>query len=275
MSDAKTIAGLPHTAVDSYERDGFLFPVEAFDAQEGAAWAREIAALPTPELAAHSAPWVQKAYLLLPSLDALMRDPRLTGPVASILGDDILVLSADLFIKPPHTHKRITWHQDVNYWGLEPMQVLTAWVAFTLATPENGCMHYSRGGHRARLRHIEHKTDDNMLTRGQEIAVEIDESTVVDVRLRPGQVSFHDGLTPHASGANDTDATRIGFAVRYAPTRVKQTSGPPITARLVRGSDSFGHFELEGGPYRALSDEALAAHQRALAPHAAYAYSTI
>jgi ectoine hydroxylase-related dioxygenase (phytanoyl-CoA dioxygenase family) len=275
MMYAKTVAHLPRTAVDSYERDGFLFPIDAFDAEEAAAWAREIAALPTPALAAHRAPWVQKAYLLLPSLDALMRDPRLTGPVASILGEDLLVLSADLFIKPPRTQKKITWHQDVNYWGLEPMQVLTAWVAFIGAAPENGCMRYSRGGHRARLRHIERKTDDNMLTRGQEIAVEIDDSTVVDVCLRPGQVAFHDGLTPHASGANNTDATRTGFAIRYAPTRAKQTSGPPITARLVRGSDSFGHFELEGGPYRALSDEALAAHQRALAPHAASAYSTI
>jgi non-haem Fe2+, alpha-ketoglutarate-dependent halogenase len=275
MTTTTMIAGLPQSAVDSYARDGFYFPIDAFSVAEAAGWAREIAALPTPALAAHRAPWVQKAYLLLPSLDALMRDPRLTGPVASILGDDLLVLSADLFIKPAHAQKRITWHQDVNYWGLEPMEVLTAWVAFTAATPENGCMHYSRGGHRARLRHIEHKTDDNMLTRGQEIAVEIDDSTVVDVRLRPGQVSFHDGLTPHASGTNNTDATRIGFAVRYAPTRVKQTSGPPITARLVRGSDSFGHFELEGGPYRALSDEALAAHMRALAPHAVFAYSTI
>ena len=275
MTYAKTIAGLPRTVVDSYKRDGFVFPIDAFNAEEAEAWAREIATLPTPALATHRAPWVQKAYLLLPSLDALMRDPRLTGPVASILGDDLLVLSADLFIKPPRTQKRITWHQDVNYWGLEPMQVLTAWVAFTGATPENGCMHYSRGGHRARLRHIEHKTDDNMLTRGQEIAVEIDDSTVVDVRLRPGQVAFHDGLTPHASGANNTDATRIGFAIRYAPTCTKQTSGPPISARLVRGSDSFGHFELEGGPYRALSNEALEAHLRALAPHAAHAYSTI
>jgi non-haem Fe2+, alpha-ketoglutarate-dependent halogenase len=275
MTASKTIAGLPQAAVDSYGRDGFYFPIDVFSAAEAASWAREIAALPTPALAAHRAPWVQKAYLLLPSLDALMRDPRLTGPVASILGDDLLALSADLFIKPAHAQKRITWHQDVNYWGLEPMRVLTAWVAFTEATPENGCMHYSRGGHRGRLRHLEHKTEDNMLTRGQEIAVEIDDSTVVDVRLRPGQVSFHDGLTPHASGTNNTDATRIGFAIRYAPTRVRQTSGPPITARLVRGHDGFGHFELEGGPYRMLSDEALAAHLRALAPHAASAYSTI
>jgi hypothetical protein len=43
----------------------------------------------------------------------------------------------------------------------------------------------------------------------------------------------------------------------------------------VRGTDRLGHFELEGGPYPALSPDALAAHLRALAPHAATAYSTI
>jgi hypothetical protein len=275
MTIMAAIQSLPPTSADAYRRDGFLFPLDVFTPQEAAGWAAEIAALPTPALKTHPAPWLQKAYLLLPALDALMRDPRLTGRVAGILGDDLLVLSADLFVKAPRTEKRITWHQDVNYWGLEPMQVLTAWVAFTVATPENGCMRYSRGGHRARLRHLENKTDDNMLTRGQEIAVEIDEATVVEVRLSPGQVSFHDGLTPHASGPNATDATRIGFAIRYAPTRVKQTSGPPITARLVRGADHFGHFDLEGGPYPALSPEALAAHLRALAPHAATAFSTV
>src|SRR6185312_8000724 len=226
--------------VARYRQDGFLFPIEVLSRTEAAELATEIQSVDEAEIARHPAPWVQKSYLLLPSLDKLLHDRRLTDPIAAILGEDLLVLSADLFIKPPHLAKRITWHQDVNYWGLEPMQVLTAWVAFTTATPENGCMHYSRGGHRARLRHVEHKSDDNMLTRGQEIAVEIDDSTVVDVRLQPGQVSFHDGLTPHASGTNNTNAARIGFAVRYAPTRVKQTSGPPITARLVRGSDSFG-----------------------------------
>ncbi|HZF34833.1 MAG TPA: phytanoyl-CoA dioxygenase family protein, partial [Candidatus Angelobacter sp.] len=121
-----TIHALRGDAVEAYRHNGFAFPIDAFTAHEAAGWAAEISALPNAALKAHRAPWVQKAYLLLPSLDALMRDPRLTGPVASILGDDLLVLSADLFIKSPRTQKRITWHQDVNYWGLEPMQVLTA-----------------------------------------------------------------------------------------------------------------------------------------------------
>src|SRR5258708_871025 len=177
---------LARKQLEPYERDGFLFPLPVFTPTEAAGWAAEIARLPTPELQRHPVPWAQKSYLFLPVLDRLMRDERLTGQVASILGDDLLVLSADLFIKAPGSSKRITWHQDVNYWGLEPLRGLTAWVAFTAAIPENGCMPYAPRAHRGRLRHIELKTDDNMLTKGQEIAVEIDDADSVAVVLAPG-----------------------------------------------------------------------------------------
>jgi non-heme Fe2+,alpha-ketoglutarate-dependent halogenase len=261
--------------VARYRQDGFLFPIEVLSSTEAAELATEIQSVDEAEIARHPAPWVQKSYLLLPSLDKLLHDRRLTDPVAAILGEDLLVLSADLFIKPPHLAKRITWHQDVNYWGLEPLEVLTAWVAFTHATPENGCMLYARGGHRARLEHIENKTDDNMLSRGQEIAVRVDPATVTEVRLAPGQASFHDGLTPHASGPNTTDETRIGFAIRFSPPHVKQTSGPPITARLVRGTDRHGNFAHEDGPDAPFSARARGLHLRALSPHAATNYSTV
>src|SRR5882724_7179803 len=78
---------LARQQVEAYERDGFLFPLPVFTADEAAGWAMEIARLPTPELQHHPVPWVQKSYLLLPVLDQLIRDERLTGLVASILGE--------------------------------------------------------------------------------------------------------------------------------------------------------------------------------------------
>lgn len=262
--------------VEAYHRDGFHFPVPVLSTAEAAGLAAEVLAFVDRGPGRHPVPWTQKAYLLLPSLDALVRDPRLTTAVAAILGEDLLVLSADLFVKRPRSQGRITWHQDVNYWELEPIgDVLTAWVALTDATPQNGCMRYSAGGHLGRLAHEERPSTDNMLTRGQEIAVDIDEAAAVDVTLAAGEAAFHHALAPHASGPNGTDAPRIGFAIRYAPTRVRQTGGPPISARLARGVDRFGHFALEEGPDAALSPAALAAHEKALSPHAATGYSTI
>lgn len=266
---------LTEAQVAAYERDGFVFPLAVFTEEEATRWAEEVLAVDAAGLSDHPVPWVQKTYLLLPSLDDLLRDPRLTGPVASILGDDLLALSADVFIKPPGSTRRITWHQDVNYWHLEPLDVLTAWVALTPARRDNGAMRYAPGRNRSRIEHVERPEADNMLSRGQELAVTVDEADAVDVVLGPGDVSFHHALTPHSSGPNLTDGPRIGFAIRFAPTMVRQLGGPPISARLARGSDTHGHFALETGPDSAMSANALAAHRRALEPHAASRFSTV
>lgn len=261
--------------VEQFEHEGFLFPLQAFTEQEAAAWAEEVLALASTGIDGHAVPWNQKTYLLLPSLDRLVRDRRLTDAVASVLGDDLLALSADVFVKPARSTRRITWHQDVNFWELEPLRMLTAWVALTEATPDNGGMQYARGGHRGRLEHVERPGPENMLSRGQELAVAVREQDVVDVVLRPGQVAFHHALAPHASGPNLTDGPRVGFAIRYAGTSVAQRGGPPISARLARGTDTHGHFRLEVGPDQPLSAAALAEHHRALAPHASTSFSTV
>lgn len=268
-------ATLTDDRVTAFRRDGHLFPVDVYDASTTAPWAEEVLALAATGLADHPAPWHQKAHLLLPSLDAIVTDPRLTDVVAEILGPDLLALSADVFVKLPHSPGRITWHQDVNYLDLQPYDLLTAWVALTDATPANGGMRYATGRHTDRLEHAEHPDATNLLSRGQELAVAVDEREAVDVELRPGQVSFHHALTPHSSGPNTTDGPRIGFAVRYASTAVRQLAGPAITARLARGTDRHGHFDLETPPTRALSAEALAEHARVLAPHAAGGYATV
>lgn len=266
---------LTREQVDAFERDGCLVGLPAFSEVEAAEWARAVRALCDTGIPEHPAPWNQKAHLLLPVLDEIVRDPRLTDRVADILGPDLLALSADLFVKPPRSSGRITWHQDVNYLDLEPFDMLTAWVALTPATPDNGGMQYGRGGHRGRLEHVEHPDETNILSRGQELAVEVADEDILEVTLRPGEVSFHHALTPHASGPNTTDGYRIGFAIRYASTSVAQQGGPTISARLARGSDTHGNFPLEPGPDAPLSPAAREAHARALAPHAASGYSTV
>lgn len=272
---APALSALTEDQVTGFGRDGFVFPMSVFSESEAAQWADEILDLASNGEGDHPVPWNQKTYLLLPSLDRLLRDRRLTDRVASILGGDLLALSADVFVKPARSTRRITWHQDVNFWQLEPFDMLTAWVALTPANPDNGGMSYARGGHRGRIEHIERPDADNILSRGQELAVAVREKDVTDVVLRPGEVSFHHALTPHASGPNLTDGPRVGFAIRYASTAVAQTGGPAISARLARGTDLYGHFHLEAGPDRPLSAAARAEHVRALAPHELSGYSTV
>ncbi len=93
----------------------------------------------------------------------------------------------------------------------------------------------------------------NLLSRGQEVAVEVDESQAVSVVLRPGEASLHHVKLVHGSEPNRSDDRRIGVSVRYIPTHVRQTLGPRDSASLVRGTDAHRHFHQEPTPGRDLA----------------------
>ncbi|HYK14001.1 MAG TPA: phytanoyl-CoA dioxygenase family protein, partial [Burkholderiales bacterium] len=60
--------------------------------------------------------------------------------VEDVLGPDILVYMSTFFIKEPGAPTFTAWHQDSTYFGLEPHEQVTAWVALTDASEEAGCM---------------------------------------------------------------------------------------------------------------------------------------
>ena len=76
-----------------------------------------------------------------------------------------------------------------------------------------------------------------MLTRGQEVAVAVDEEKAVAMPLAPGAVSFHNVRMAHASGPNRAADRRIGLSFHYMPTRTRQVVGDWDSAALVRGED--------------------------------------
>ena len=100
----------------------------------------------------------------------------------------------------------------------------------------------------------------NLLTRGQEIAVEVDHSKTVRLDLEPGEISLHHVRLVHGSPSNTSDDRRIGFAIRYIPTYLRQLFGDD-SASLVRGEDRYRHFELEPRPVRDMDPDMLALHQ--------------
>jgi non-haem Fe2+, alpha-ketoglutarate-dependent halogenase len=154
----------------------------------------------------------------------------------------------------------VSWHQDATYWGLDKPDIATVWLAFTPASIENGCMKFAPGSHRAQLPHVDTFNEHNLLTRGQEIAVEVDEARAVCVELQPGEASLHHVLLAHGSAPNRSGDRRIGYAMRYIPTHVRQIAGERDSATLVRGVDEHGNFEPEPRPDSELSEAALAFH---------------
>ena len=117
---------------------------------------------------------------------------------------------------------------------------------------------------RDQLPHRDTFAANNLLSRGQEVAVEVDERDAVDVVLQPGQFSLHHVRLIHGSGVNQAPHRRVGLALRFIPTRIYQTAGQGDSATLVRGTDRYGHFEAEPRPTRDNDPECLAFHKRVM-----------
>ena len=201
-----------------------------------------------------------KPYLALSVANELARLPVVLDLVEAIIGPDILVWDAAFLIKEPHHEARFTWHQDLTYWGLTPKEsVVSTWLALSPSTPESGCMKIIPGSHAQDiLPHHDTFGADNMLSRGQVLAVEVDESQAVDLVLEPGQMSIHHPHLFHGSAPNRSDDRRIGLNVQYIAPYVKQVVGAWDSAMLVRGVDREGNFEAEPPPEWDLAPEGLA-----------------
>ena len=137
----------------------------------------------------------------------------------------------------------MSWHQDSTYWGLEPADIVTAWVALSDSTIENGAMRVIPGSHlQEQFPHRDTFAPDNLLSRGQEIMVDVDDRQAVTLELAAGEMSLHHVRLIHGSEPNPSGQRRIGFAIRYIPTYVRQVAGSHDTATLVRGVDRYREF---------------------------------
>jgi ectoine hydroxylase-related dioxygenase (phytanoyl-CoA dioxygenase family) len=205
-----------------------------------------------------------KVHLLYKWLDDLVRHPRILDAVESLLGPDLIVWNSGFLIKGPHDPSFVSWHQDSTYWGLEPLEVTSAWLALSDSTVENGCVRSVPGTHSLeQIAHSDTYAKDNMLSRGQAIDLKIDESKAVPLELRAGEMSLHHVRTIHGSQPNRSDTYRIGYIINYISPRVRQKSGVD-SATLVRGTDGFGHFERDPRPTADRDETALAARARAV-----------
>src|SRR3982750_11047 len=189
---------LSRAQVETYREQGILHPLPAVSEDEAAALHRRYQAQAAFIKGRHN----QKPHLLFTWLDALVRDPRIVDAVESLLGPDLFCWGAQFFAKPAGDAAYVSWHQDATYWGLSSPDVATAWVALTPSTPESGCMRVVPGTHRSQVPHEDRFDDANLLSRGQEVAVEVDPASVVDVVLQPGEMSLHHVLLFHGSEPN-------------------------------------------------------------------------
>lgn len=263
MMPSKT--SLTQAQTDAYWRDGFLFPLTVLSPEEAQAARDELERIERDWLTAdlpHPLATYKRvnAHLVLPLAIRLASDPRVLDAVEAIIGPDIMVYGGEFFIKEARTTHIVTMHQDLTYWGLgATSRMVTAWIALSPATRASGCMDFVSGSHQNPiLPHRDSFDENNLLSRGQEIEVDVASADKTAIELQPGEMSLHHGLTIHGSGPNVSDDRRIGYVIRYVAPDVSQEVADRDFATLVRGKDRFGNFEPVPGPQADFDADALA-----------------
>lgn len=255
---------LTQQQIADYHRDGFVFPVRVLTSQQAQHYRHCLEDYERQAGKPLQGNMRHKCHLLFTWADQLVHNDAILDAVAAVIGPDILCWNTNFFIKEADNQSFVSWHQDSTYWGLEPDDVITAWIALTDATPENGYMQFIPGSHVVdQLPHVDTFHRDNLLSRGQEIAVEVDTEKAVGIGLRAGEMSLHHIKLVHGSAPNRSAARRIGLAIRYIPTHVRQTKVRD-SAMLVRGVDKYRHFDYESRPQADLSEAAIASHAQAM-----------
>ena len=239
---------LTPTEIARYQEEGYLAPIRVMAEGEALALRQKLETIEAEMGGPLRGDLRHKTHLLFPFLAELVRHPGILDAVEDVLGPDILCWSSNFFIKEAADPAFVSWHQDSTYWGLSSPDVATAWVALTTSNAANGAMAVIPGSHKLdQMPHRDTFHRHNLLTRGQEIAVEVDESQSVPLNLQPGEMSLHHVRLVHGSAPNPSLDRRIGFAIRYIPTSIRQIEGDD-SATLVRGEDRYHHFEHEPRP---------------------------
>ena len=256
---------LTQAQVEAYREKGFIHPfpalspaelaecragLERFEAELGST-------VPKAEIK-----WRSHAYTHSPWFAKLATHPRILDVIEDLIGPNILIWTSTFFIKEPNSPTFAAWHQDGAYFGLEPKNMATAWVALYDAPFEAGCMQaVSFHGAPKVLHHAALRMEHSINRAGQTIVGDISEDGIETMALKAGEFSVHHELAIHRSGENNAGHRRVGIGLNYIPTHVRTTGPVKMTAMLVRGRDDYGHFDLIDPPTAERDEAALATHR--------------
>ena len=260
----------PHNFQSRFQEDGYYFPLKVLDAELATDYKNRLGRIAESAFADNlgNCGQINQLHVVCPFVNDIIRRPAILDAVETVLGPNLLVWGTSVFMKPPGSRGFVSWHQDLTYWGLNNDQEVAVWVALGPVNQNNGCMQFVKGSHQMGQKPHRDVTDEhNILTRGQHVDVEIDESLVVDVELNAGEASFHHGHLLHCSGPNRSSQPRIGIVINYISTSVYQKNSSQDFAMLVRGEDKYHNFEEIPEPEKEFGNAELKLHNRIMSSH--------
>ena len=252
--------------VENYRVEGYLSPVRIVSESDASETRTRVETLES-DLGGHiTGKNRSKLYLKYDWVYELATAPAMLDIAEDLLGPDILLYYGNCWFKNDRDEGYVTWHQDITYFGHEPADVLTFWIALTPSTEESGCMQVLPGTHKHGPLPLATPdlNDKNMLPSGQLVEFDTGSLPPVSMPLAPGEASIHHACTIHGSLPNMADHRRMGLTFCFHAPHVKQRGSTRTSAMLVRGADRFGYYEPEQPPMGADADTCAARHAEAV-----------
>ena len=241
---------LSRAEVDFFVANGYLGPYAAMTPADMAAVRREIEADVLTSDGPNPRSRGQSRHMDQPVVYDLATHPAIIDRIAGILGPDLVIWATNFWNKAPGGAE-IPWHQDINFWPLEPPINTSAWIAIDEVTVENSCVQIIPGSHRQSLPHT--KAKDEMAFGKMADPDAVDATGAIDMELKPGEFFIFSERTLHRSSKNTSNKRRLGMSVRVTLpiVHINQDTSPlhpGHTAILAKGADTMGFNRYAGRP---------------------------
>ncbi|MGH2608963.1 MAG: phytanoyl-CoA dioxygenase family protein, partial [Tepidiformaceae bacterium] len=153
---------LSEAQIERYHCDGFVYPIDAFAAEEARRYRRAMEEFEAAQGRELTKGHNFKPHLLFTWVDEIVHHTAILDAVEDVIGPNIRLFHLSVWPKNAGDQAYVSWHQDATYFGLEPPLQVTAWVALTDASIDAGCMEVIPGSHKlGQLHHAEHSEATN------------------------------------------------------------------------------------------------------------------
>ena len=167
-----------------------------------------------------------------PEIRKLTFDQRIAATAAKLLGVNRLRIWHDQALVKESGGRETDPHHDQPYWPIKETNAITAWIPMVPISADNGHMGFFSGSHKVKEKRFINIFKGKV---GQEELEKLPQLKGLKpeyVDLKPGDVSFHHGLTFHNAKPNLSSEDRPVFTIIY------------FADGSTRGSDQF-HFSVD------------------------------
>ena len=261
---------LTSSHIQSFNDLGFVSPIRIMSPLQAADYRRRLEAFEQAQQSPLKGGQRNKGYLLFTWAYEILTNSVLLDAIEDLIGPNFVVYHSTTWIKEANSPGFVSWHQDSTYFGLEPLEEVTAWVALSPASIDAGCVRVLPSSHKlGQLPADLRPQKDNLLSSGQTVQLDFDDTKTLAMPLEPGEVSLHHACAIHGSSGNNSSDRRIGLCLHFVPCHVRPMKrliekGALCSAMLVRGNLEHEYFPPERAPQGDCDLDALAVHAEAV-----------